>query len=142
MVIFNYSAKGFDTLPYWDRYPVVIPIEPRQNGFLGLNLHYLPPRYRAVLLTQFADFTSEINEGDSNTRLQLTYDMVKSISRIKWARPCIKQYITSYIRGQIREIPFEHWPVVSMLPTQKFVGNDGRPYGANTVYSKSIRQVR
>ena len=53
LVLFNYDAKGYATLPYWDKYPVVIPIEPRGKGFLGLNLHYLPPRKRLELLEVF-----------------------------------------------------------------------------------------
>jgi hypothetical protein len=37
-------------LPYWDRLPLIFPIEIYPDGFLGINLHYLPPMYRAKLM--------------------------------------------------------------------------------------------
>lgn len=142
LVLFNYNAKGYATLPYWDKYPVVIPIEPRGKGFLGLNLHYLPPRKRLELLEVFDQLAVDPDMGDDeNTRLKLTYDMVKSISKLKWARPCVKEYLTTHIKGQIREIPYDYWDVVAMLPSQKFVDNQGSAFNANTVYAESLKRV-
>ena len=42
MYMFYYDAKHKDTLPYWDRFPLVFPFSKVKDGFLGLNLHYLP----------------------------------------------------------------------------------------------------
>ena len=50
MYMFSYDPKYKDVLPYYDMYPLVIPIEMYADGFLGLNLHYLPPLARARLL--------------------------------------------------------------------------------------------
>src|SRR5882672_6183900 len=46
LVMYSYDPKWKDVLPYYDRYPVVIPIELKPDRMLGLNLHYLPPRVR------------------------------------------------------------------------------------------------
>ena len=37
MNFFVYSPKHEEKLPYYDRFPLVLPIEAYNNGFLGLN---------------------------------------------------------------------------------------------------------
>ena len=58
MYMFFYDPKHKDTLPYYDGFPLVIPIGPAEKGFLGLNLHYLPPALRAKLLDGLMDTTN------------------------------------------------------------------------------------
>ena len=41
MSMFIYDPKLKDKLPYYDTFPLVLPIETYSNGFLGINLHYL-----------------------------------------------------------------------------------------------------
>ena len=43
MFLFAYDAKHKDTLPYYDRYPLIFPFKKVNDGFLGINMHYLPP---------------------------------------------------------------------------------------------------
>ena len=50
MFFYKYDPKWAKKLPYWDMYPLVFPFERAPGGFYGLNLHYIPPRERAVLL--------------------------------------------------------------------------------------------
>ena len=50
MYMFYYDPKHKETLPYYDSFPLAIVIERRPGGFLGLNLHYLPPILRAKFL--------------------------------------------------------------------------------------------
>ena len=52
MYMYFYDPKHKQTLPYYDRFPLTIMIEPRKNGFLGLNLHYLRPDIRAKFLDE------------------------------------------------------------------------------------------
>ena len=50
MQMFFYDPKTKDTLPYYDRFPLVVVVGPAEKGFYGLNLHYLPPILRAKML--------------------------------------------------------------------------------------------
>jgi hypothetical protein len=50
MYSFVYDPKTKEQLPYYDIYPLVFPIEYYNDGFLGINLHYLPPVLRARLM--------------------------------------------------------------------------------------------
>ena len=63
------------------------------------------------------------------------YKFVKSISRLRWAKPCIKQYYYGNIDSMVCQIMPEHWSLVTMLPVQKFKGEN-----ANTVYKNSARK--
>ena len=40
--MFVYDPKYKKTLPYYDTFPLVLPLERYSDGFLGLNFHYLP----------------------------------------------------------------------------------------------------
>ena len=40
--MFVYAPKFARKLPYYDTFPLVLPIESYSDGFLGINLHYLP----------------------------------------------------------------------------------------------------
>src|SRR4051812_41636100 len=44
MIFFMYDAKWKDKLPFFDRFPLIFPVEMYPNGFAGMNLHYLPNR--------------------------------------------------------------------------------------------------
>ena len=48
--MFVYSPKGRNKLPYYDTFPLVLPLKRYKDGFLGLNFHYLPYAMRARLL--------------------------------------------------------------------------------------------
>ena len=48
--MFVYSPKHRNTLPYYDTFPLVLPIGGAAGGFLGLNFHYLPIPMRIKLL--------------------------------------------------------------------------------------------
>ena len=68
MYLFMYDPKHKDTLPYYDRFPLVIPIESYPDGFLGLNLHYIHPKQRLILLDKLSE-TATNDKFDSKTKL-------------------------------------------------------------------------
>ena len=132
MYMYFYDAKHKETLPYWDRFPLIIMLEHYEDGFLGLNLHYIAPRYRVVLLNELYTYLRNEENDDNSTRLVITYNLIKAVSRLKFAKPCIKRYLTTHIDSRVAEVPVEYWDMMAMLPSQKFVNAN-----ANTVYAKS-----
>ena len=56
--MFVYDPKHKKTLPYYDTFPLVLPIEKYPDGFLGCNLHYLPIPLRIKLLDRLVDFSN------------------------------------------------------------------------------------
>lgn len=133
MYMYYYDAKWQDKLPYFDKFPLVVPIRKYPTGFLGLNLHYVAPRYRMILLNEMFEYLNNTNM-DESTRFRLTYELLRSVSRLKYYRPCLKEYLYGQIRSQFSLVPSRYWELVAMLPMQKFTVN------ANTVYSDSRRK--
>jgi len=130
--MFHYDAKWKDTLPYWDKYPIVVPLELYSDGFLGINIHYISPSMRVPLLSKMFEFTME---GEQDDRMQLDYDLTQIESGLRNAGPCIKRYLTSHIGARITKVPREQWETLMMMPTAKFNVN------ANTVYADSRRKI-
>ena len=87
--LFFYDPKFKRTLPYYDTFPLVLPLEPIKGGFIGMNFHYLPPAMRFTLLARMDKFLS----GDMirpNTKYEVSYDSVKNIPMVK---PTLHKYL-------------------------------------------------
>lgn len=119
MVMFFYDPKHKKTLPYYDRFPLSIIIDGAPGGFLGLNLHYLPPVLRARLLDQLMAMTSD-KRYDDRTAFNATYNMLKGASGNKYYKPCIKHYLGKHIKSKVAHVPAPEWEIATFLPTQSF----------------------
>ena len=78
LYMFTYSPKTREKLPYYDRFPLIFPFNTFSDGFIGLNLHYLPPAYRAKLFNAIVNI-----KGDNKTKMRLSWQLLSSISRTK-----------------------------------------------------------
>jgi len=121
MYFYFYDPKHKDTLPYYDRFPLVIPIERYPDGFLGLNLHYIHPKQRIILLDKLSDVATN-NRFDDKTKLRISYEYLAAASKAFEATPCIKRYLFSHIDSRFLEISAEEWDIAVMLPVESFVG--------------------
>jgi len=140
MYTFFYDAKTKNKLPYWDRFPLVILLELRQDGFMGLNLHYIPPRYRVRLLYELYKYVvfdeDAMAEEEMRMRIKMTYKLIDGISKLKMYKPCFKRYLTTQIEGRALEITPNYWDTMAMLPLAQWQKENAR-----TVYSESIRKI-
>lgn len=133
---FFYDAKHKDTLPYWDRYPLVFPVEMYSDGFLGINMHYLPPMLRAQLMDSLYN-TINNQKYNETTKLTISYKILAGASRFKYFEPCLKRYLTSQVRSKFMYISPKEWDMALMLPTERFVGSTTKNVHAQT--SKMVR---
>ena len=128
MYFFYYDPKTKDSLPYYDRFPLVIPIEQYSDGFLGLNLHYIHPKQRIILLDKLSDTLSN-KRYDERTRLRVNYEFLRAASTAFEAMPCIKRYLYTNIDSRFLEISANEWDIAVMLPMETFVGaSTGKVY--------------
>lgn len=120
MYSFFYDPKLKSTLPYYDRFPVVFPIAPYNNGFLGLNLHYLPNILRArlldTLMTEYVK-TRRVGRGDEKY-VQMSYAILKASSASAIAKPTIKRYLTSHLKSAFIKIDHSEWENIAFIPSQ------------------------
>jgi len=120
MYFYYYDPKSKDSMPYYDRFPLVIPIEQYSDGFLGLNLHYIHPRQRITLLDKLSD-TASNKKFDEKTKLKLNYDYLKRASSAFEAMPCIKRYLYNHVTSRFLEISADEWDIAALLPMETFV---------------------
>ena len=121
MYFYYYDPKTKDSMPYYDRFPLVIPIDQYSDGFLGLNLHYIHPRQRIILLDKLSKTATNKN-FDDKTKLRISYEYLKSASSAFEAMPCIKRYLFSQINSRFIEITADEWDIAALLPTETIVG--------------------
>lgn len=121
MYMFVYDAKTKDTLPYWDRFPLIIMTEPAPGGFYGINLHYLHPNVRAIFLDKLMA-TIRGKEMNERTRLKIRYQLLQSVRKYREFAPCYKRYLFDHVRTRISQVPADQWDVAIFLPTEHFKG--------------------
>ena len=119
MYFFVYNPKHKMTLPYYDMFPLVLPVERYSDGFLGINFHYLAPKDRAHLLDEIKIFVNDKTLSEK-TRIMLTYDMLRGFTKFKRAKPCLKRYITMYMKTQFIPILPDEWGPAIFLPVENF----------------------
>ena len=114
--MFFYDPKFKKTLPYYDTFPLVLPLENYPDGFLGINLHYLPMNLRLKLLDRLVDFSNN-TKFDESTTLDVDYSQLKKIKLIK---PTLKRYLAGRVKTQFRRIDADEFTVAALLPVQRF----------------------
>jgi len=120
MYTFLYDPKYKEKLPFYDTFPLAIIIGLYTDGFLALNLHYLPPVLRIQLLNALLE-TANNKNLDETTRLKIDYEILKSASELKLFEPCVKRYLFSYMRSEPSFIDAKFWSFTVTLPTENFV---------------------
>ena len=133
---FYYNPKGKMDLPYYDQFPMVLALEKYNDGFLGLNFHYLPIKYRVVFLDKLMNFAMMGDAGEI-MRMRVTYDILTASKRLKLFKPCIKRYLSSHIQSKILTIQPNEWDIAALLPLQQFKGAT-----APEVWQDSVDELR
>lgn len=133
MFMFFYDPKHKETLPYYDRFPLIIVIGPAEGGFMGLNLHYLPPVLRAKFLDALLELTNN-KKYDQTTKFKITYNMLQRAARFKYFKPCVKHYLSDHVRSRFAKVQAPEWEIAVFLPTADFAKAN-----KNKVYADSRR---
>jgi len=135
MYMFAYDPLTKKDLPYYDRFPLVLPLKRESDGFLGLNLHYLPIGYRIRFLKKLLPLAQYADEDIR--RLRITYDILSASSRYREFRPCIKKYLLPQIKSRILKVESEEWDTALFLPIHQF-----KKAQAPTVWKESVETIR
>jgi len=119
MALFLYDPKHKKTLPYYDTVPVIFMIEQYPDGFLGINLHYLPHKERAMLMDALYN-DKLINKVTEKQKFILSYQILKNATKLKYFKPCVKRYLYKHVRSKIKVIEPQSWDMVLFLPLERF----------------------
>ena len=135
MNMFFYDAKHKETLPYFDRFPLSIIVKGAPGGFIGLNLHYLPPVLRAKMLDGLME-TVNNKRYDETTKFQITYNLLQATARLKFYKPCLKRYLFSQVKSRLARVEAPEWEIATFLPTADWSGSS-----SNKVYQDSRKII-
>lgn len=128
MFMYFYDPKHKKKLPYYDRFPLTIPVEPAEGGFRGINLHYLPPILRAKFLDALLNVTNN-KKYDDTTKFRLTYQLLNGTRNLRYFKPCFKHYLLSQVKSRFAEVPAPEWEIATFLPTAQWEkASAGRVY--------------
>lgn len=135
MFLFRYDPKTKDDLPYYDMYPLIFPFRKVPDGFFGINMHYLPPQFRALLMDSLY-MTVNNQKQDETTRLRISYEILNGAARYRWFKPCVKHYLNSQVQTKFIYIEPKQWDIALFLPLHRFRGAT-----AATVYRDSRKSL-
>jgi len=119
MYMFQYKPKYADTLPYYDRFPLIFPFRVEGDRFWGINLHYLPHPMRAKLMDSLYDLVNN-QRYDESTRIQGSYSVLNRAARIPLIKPCVKQYLFSHMNSRFMYVYPSEWDIALFLPLERF----------------------
>ncbi|HCT53429.1 MAG TPA: hypothetical protein DF712_13325, partial [Balneola sp.] len=94
-----------------------------QDTFTGLNFHYLPPKFRAILLDRV---NAKVGRGIINW---------KKISKIPQVAPTVKKYRFDQIMRKVIPIEENEQEIAIFLPLERF-----RKASKTSVWSDSKRK--
>ena len=119
---FRYDPKLKATLPYYDTFPLVMPIQSAKGGFLGINFHYLPIPLRMRLL-----------ETLDKRGFRGDYRKLKNIREVK---PTIKHYLRRQFVSGFLELEEDDYAPAIFMPVAQF-----RKASASEVWRDSRRKI-
>ena len=123
MFCYYYNPKYRKTLPYYDMFPMIMLIAAEKETFLGINFHYLRPKWRAILLDRV---TAKIGGG---------LPKWSKLRNIKQIAPTIKRYRFDHIMRKVIPIEEDEQEIAIFLPTERF-----KKAGKANVWSDSERK--
>ena len=119
---FRYDPKLKAILPYYDTFPLVMPIQSAPGGFLGINFHYLPIPLRMRLL-----------ETLDKRGFRGDYRKLKNIREVK---PTIKHYLRRQFVSGFLELEEDDYAPAIFMPVAQF-----RKASASQVWRDSRRKI-
>lgn len=108
MVTYRYQPLLREKLNYYDIHPLIVILEVYNDGWLGANVHYLPPAFRAKL---FYEISYSINR---------TIVLAEQLKKNPITKPAIKRYKAEQVRTKPKAIPKEEWEIAIQLPFESF----------------------
>lgn len=136
MYMFRYDPKTKDTLPFYDKFPLIILVDIGDGGFEGINLHYLPIGLRQRFFYGGLLNTASDKRFNENTFFKISYDILKGTRSMKAFAPCFKKYLTPRVRGSIVHVPSNEWEMAIHLPSADFAKKE-----ESIVHQKSKEQI-
>jgi len=119
--LFGYNPKTGQDLKYYDRFPLALVVSYTEDGFLGLNFHYLHPNDRARFFNNLQTYVNDEEfDRNPNAIFSLNYGTLKAAGALRYYKPTIKRYYYKNIVTKVTEVPPLYWKFMLFLPLDRF----------------------
>lgn len=98
LYFYKYDPKHKDKLSIYDRYPMTFPIKMYGNGFLGLNMHYLPMGARRSFVQRVNDYRASSPEA----RIDVNQELFNELTRTKRIYDMVPGTVHRYLYKQMK----------------------------------------
>tara|TARA_R110000868_G_scaffold79604_31_gene226485 strand:- start:4836 stop:5501 length:666 start_codon:yes stop_codon:yes gene_type:complete len=136
LYFFMYKPLAAETLPVYDRFPLVLVLERFDNGFLGLNLHYLPYRSRAIFFDALYSSRFIASKDPLRARINVSYKILKSVAKYRAFNPCIHRYHHKGVKTPLLQVGETEWDLALFLPVERFAKMQ-----RSDVWNRSLRSL-
>lgn len=133
MYFFTYNAKHKKKLPYYDRFPLILPFNQVSKGFLGINIHYLPPALRFELFHQLKSLTNRHGFTEEGRFQKLSWQTLNRAANSRYIEPAVKRYLSSQIKTPFVEIDGDEWHIAAAIDISNFRGANKTSVWAESV---------
>lgn len=117
LYFFKYEPKLKQTLDVYDKYPMAFPIKIYRDGFLGVNMHYLPVGERKLFVKNVNEFKSTLSKSGERSKVNAEYiTLLEQSKRIYKIMPeAVHRYLNGYTRSRfIKILPEEYDKAVQL----------------------------
>jgi hypothetical protein len=121
LYFFKYDPKTKETLNIYDKYPMAFPIKMYGDGFLGVNMHYLPVGERRQFVKKVNEYkqTSDLSRIDVGAELFTELEQTKRIYKVMPI--AVKRYLYSHLRSRFINILPEEYEKAVQLKIDEWV---------------------
>ncbi len=78
----------------------------------------------------------DVDDDSMKTRIRMTYNLLNGASKLRYFKPCYKQYLTKHVRGKLALVPAPEWEIATFLPTADF-----QKASTSTIYGQSRSMI-
>lgn len=126
LYFFRYDPKMKATLSQYDKFPMALILEWKNDGFLGLNLHYLPRGQRAAMLGIFSKYKEDykLRKNSTSGKSVNWANLMDSLDGTKaqqLPKQCLKRYLWGHVTSHFVEIYPEEYSIATQLPVEDWV---------------------
>lgn len=133
MYVYDPITEG---LPVFDRFPLTFVFNVTKDGWTGLNFHYLPVKFRVIMLDRMMSNLSN-TKYDETTRIKLNWQLLSNVSKYPMAQPAVKRYLKSQVKSRVIQVPVDDAKIAIMLPVEHFSGASKQ-----SVWAQSLEIMR
>lgn len=119
MYFFSYDPKHRETLPYYDKFPLILCFGLTEDGMMGINFHYLPYIIRVRLLDKLLLIANKYHDNQQRV-LRFNWEFLSNAAKFPEIKPAVKRYLYSHVTTRFLKVDVQDWKTAVLLPTESF----------------------